>query len=203
MLLIMSCIISGVISVLISTYLKRKYENYNLTNKNMLFILLLDIVFNTALNINLYTSYKNAEINIVIYLAISILLSVVASSLASSFMIDVLFKEIPDENNLLLGIALFLVSLILTNYNVIYTAILLFVMFFILSVVTNQFGMGDVKMMSMMGLGFPSDKILSFIFVSFFLASIYSVFKILLKKNKDNNIAFGPFLIISFLILMY
>ena len=116
-------------------------------------------------------------------------------------MIDALFKELPDENNLIMGVSLFIVSLIILDYKVILTAIFIFIIFFTMSIVTNQFGMGDVKMMTMMGLGFNFDKILNFIFVSFLLASIYSLFKILFRKNKDNNIAFGPFLIISFLMI--
>ena len=201
MLLIISYILSGVISVLISLYLKNKYDEYKLTNKHLMFIFILGVIFNIVLNLKLYVNYKSIESNIFSSLILNILLTIVASCLASSFMIDALFKELPDENNLIMGVSLFIVSLIILDYKVILTAIFIFIIFFTMSIVTNQFGMGDVKMMTMMGLGFNFDKILNFIFVSFLLASIYSLFKILFRKNKDNNIAFGPFLIISFLMI--
>lgn len=201
MFLIISYILSGVISVLISLYLKNKYDEYKLTNKHLMFIFILGVIFNIVLNLKLYVNYKSIESNIFSSLILNILLTVVASCLASSFMIDALFKELPDENNLIMGVSLFIVSLITLDYKVILTAIFIFIIFFTMSIVTNQFGMGDVKMMTMMGLGFNFDKILSFIFLSFLLASIYSLFKILFRKNKNNNIAFGPFLIISFLMI--
>lgn len=194
-------IVSVILSFLISLYLKNKYTEYNLNKINIGFITILDIIIYLLIiykfNIN---SFEN---NIATSSFVYLLYSTISSSLATSFVIDVLFKELPDENNLMIGISLFVISILLRNYKCIITSVIIFILFFALSVLTNQFGMGDVKLMTMMGLGFYPDKIISFIFISCLLASIYSILKIIITKDKkDITMAFGPFLIISFLMII-
>ena len=195
-----SFIISIILSFLISLYLKNKYIGYNLNKINIGIIIVLDII----IYLILISKFNNSLlININMSCFMYILYSIISSSLATSFVIDVLFKELPDENNLIIGISLFMISAISMNFKVIITSVIMFIVFFIVSVMTNQFGMGDVKMMAMMGLGLNPYKIVPFIFTSCLLAVIYSCFKIIvIKNNKDTNIAFGPFLIVSFLIII-
>lgn len=194
-------IISMLLSFIIPLYLKNKYSEYNLNKISFRLISLLNILI--YLLIIYKFNLKNYEYNGILFNSIYLLYSIISSSLATSFIIDVLFKELPDENNLMIGISLFILSIILNDYNGVITSIILFILFFIVSVLTNQFGMGDVKMMAMMGLGFNPDKILPFIFTSCSLAVIYSIIKMIItRNNKDINMAFGPFLIVSFLMII-
>ena len=186
---------------MIPLYLKNKYSEYPLNKINIGCITILNLVIYLLITYKLNVRiFEDNTVSLYIYY---LLCSIISSCLATSFVIDILFKELPDENNLMIGISLFIISILSMNYKVIITSIMLFVIFFVISVLTNQFGMGDVKMMAMMALGFNPDKIVSFIFMSCLLAVIYSTLKIIVTKNKkDTNMAFGPFLIMSFLMII-
>lgn len=79
---------------------------------------------------------------------------------------------------------------------------ILFVLIFILS--KGGIGGGDIKLIGVFGfiLGFP--KILVNIFLSFILGGIVSIFLLIFKiKERRDPIAFGPFLILGFLVSLF
>lgn len=195
-------LISIFISMYISKYLVKKYENYILEKKDITLILLLSGIFTFILYCRTVNNMDYFVENIWIKMIINILFSIIGGVLSSSFVIDMRYRELPDENSIIAGISVFLISLIMGRYSVVLSSVIMFVVFFVISVVTNQFGMGDVKMMSLMALGFLPNKILSFLYTSFFIASVYSIGKLVLKKAGDKKISFGPFLIIGFLLIL-
>jgi leader peptidase (prepilin peptidase)/N-methyltransferase len=65
-------------------------------------------------------------------------------------------------------------------------------------------GFGDVKLMAALGLvmGFP--KILMIAVTSFLIGAFISIVLLILKKKKaKDNIPFGPFIVISTIIVMF
>lgn len=59
-------------------------------------------------------------------------------------------------------------------------------------------GLGDVKLMGMLGLYFGLVNIIQIFIISFFIAAIISLILILLKIKKTTDyIAFGPFIVIA------
>jgi leader peptidase (prepilin peptidase)/N-methyltransferase len=68
-------------------------------------------------------------------------------------------------------------------------------------------GLGDVKFMGAIGLYFGTNTIAEISLLSFFIAAICSIFilivRLLILKNKDEYIPFGPFLVIATLICIF
>jgi leader peptidase (prepilin peptidase)/N-methyltransferase len=65
-------------------------------------------------------------------------------------------------------------------------------------------GYGDIKLMAALGLvmGFP--KILMIAVTSFLIGAFISIVLLILKKKKaKDNIPFGPFIVISTIIVMF
>ena len=68
----------------------------------------------------------------------------------------------------------------------------------------ESIGFGDVKLISVLGLFFGWKNIIAISAMSFLLAAIISIFLIILKKKKANEyIAFGPFIVISSIIIIF
>lgn len=194
-------IIGIIVSFKMNTFLRRKYSEYKLTSNMIKISILISIIFSIVIgfkmNKNIYLNNVSAYI-LFMYVVSS---GVMSGVLSSSFIIDLIFKELPDENNILIGLSIFILSINQLGYKVIFSSIIMFIIFFILSVITGQFGMGDVKMLFFMGFGILPYKMLSFIFMAFLFASIYLFFRFIFKKCKGKDmIPFGPFLIISFLL---
>ena len=65
-------------------------------------------------------------------------------------------------------------------------------------------GFGDVKLISVLGIFFGWRNIIAVSVLSFFIAAIVSIFLILLKKKSANEyIAFGPFIVISSIFIIF
>lgn len=202
-IILISLIVSFSLSKYLTKYLIKKYPEYIMNSKYLITINILSLLICIFIQYKLVRNIDFAELNIVYKFIVSLMMAILSSAVASSFIIDCLFKELPDENNLLIGLTIFPISVYLFGYKVIFTALILFVLFFIFALLTGQLGMGDVKMMFFMGLGFLPSKIISFVFITFLTASIYSIFKLVKTKFKKNQtIAFGPFLIIGFLFII-
>lgn len=200
-LYIVGIVLTGIISsFVINRFLKHKYSEYNLSNNMINLSMALSIIFSVITGFKLFNNIQFNDSHIYIQLLHCLMLGVMTGVLSSSFIIDILFKELPDENNMLIGLTIFLLSVDSLGYKVVFSSIIMFIIFFALSVITGQLGMGDVKMMFFMGLGFLPYKILDFLFITFMLASVYSIFKIIFKKStRRDALSFGPFLIIGFL----
>ena len=138
----------------------------------------------------------------IIIIAGLLLLTIVSASLAVSFVIDCLYFELPDELNLLICIALIPVSVLLYSGKSIITGIAIFVIYFLIAIFTDSFGMGDAKLVLGLGMVIKLPLLIKFMFISFLFASIYSIFKmVVFKQDKKSEIAFGPFIVLSFLLM--
>lgn len=197
--------IFSILSILVSNYLTlyliKKYPEYDMDKKYRYLINVLSVLFYGVIQFKLNKLFETHQINTAIQLIYIMMMSVMAGVISSSFIIDCLFKELPDENNFLIGLMILPISIYFNGYSVIITSLILFVSFFVFALITGQLGMGDVKMLFFMGFGFIPGKILSYVYVTFFITCIYCIFKLIKSKFKKNQtIAFGPFLIIGFLI---
>ena len=192
--------IGAIISFVINRFLRKKYVEYSLSDKSIILSMILSVFFSIVITFKLNSNDYFYELDTYIKILSCVMSGIMTGTLASSFVIDVLFKELPDENNVLIGLCIFLLSVNQLGFNTIWSSTILFVIFFTVSILSGQFGMGDVKMMFFMGLGFLPYKIMDFLFITFTLASMCSiVMMILLKSTKKDVLPFGPFLIIGFL----
>ena len=65
-------------------------------------------------------------------------------------------------------------------------------------------GMGDVKLMAVLGLFFGFANIVQVFVFSFFIGAIISIFLLITKiKKSDDYIPFGPFIVIASFITMF
>ena len=65
-------------------------------------------------------------------------------------------------------------------------------------------GFGDVKLISILGIFFGWRNIIAISIISFFMAAIVSIVLILIKKKNVNEyIAFGPFIVLSSIFIMF
>ena len=127
---------------------------------------------------------------------------VISSCLAISSAVDILTYELPDELNLLVGISIIPIAFFLYSGLSILTGIAIFIIYFLLAIFTNSFGMGDVKLSLAIGMGLKFSLLFKFIFFAFLFASIFSILKIATKKaNLKSEIAFGPYIVLSFILL--
>lgn len=64
-------------------------------------------------------------------------------------------------------------------------------------------GLGDVKLMGMLGLFFGFANTVQIFVLSFFIGAIVSIFLLITKKKKPNDyVPFGPFIVIASFITM-
>ena len=68
-------------------------------------------------------------------------------------------------------------------------------------------GLGDVKFMGAIGLFFGASNIAQITLLAFFVAAIFSIVilivRIVILKNKDEYIPFGPFIVIATFIVIF
>ncbi len=136
-------------------------------------------------------------------------LLVICLFLIAIFVTDVEYQIIPDEISFAI-FAVTLLSLVLSSTDTFYVHLLVGfgsgLFFLLLHLVTlgRGMGLGDVKLALGLGtiLGWP--HVLSWLMSSFVLGAFVGVSLTLLKKAKlGRHIAFGPFLVISFFIVLF
>lgn len=142
--------------------------------------------------------------------------SFVALLLIISFFVDMKAQIIPNETNFIgfiVGIALTYFYLT-QDYNLglnkllgmitgagIFMAIAIFALLLYRKV---GMGMGDVKLMGMLGLFFGFENIIQIFVFSFFIGAIISIFLLITKiKKHDDYIPFGPFIVMASFITMF
>ena len=145
-----------------------------------------------------------------------ILNSFVAILLIISFFVDLKSQIIPNETNFI-G---FLVGIILAyitftkDYMLGVDALLgmftgagIFLIIALLALLLYKkvgMGLGDVKLMGMLGLFFGFANTIQIFVFSFFIGAIVSVFLLITKiKKSDDYIPFGPFIVIASFITMF
>lgn len=142
------------------------------------------------------------------------LYAIISVALAITFSIDFRFQLIPDEVHILLAIVgiiniFFDFSLNCIIDKAIGAAIGGGIFFFIslLSLLIFKkegMGFGDVKLMAALGFIFGVKNIIVITLVSFVLGAIVGAIYLTFKsKDSDGYIAFGPFIVIAAVILMF
>jgi leader peptidase (prepilin peptidase)/N-methyltransferase len=77
----------------------------------------------------------------------------------------------------------------------------MFGIYFLIMAVTNAMGGGDVKMVGALGILVPFSQIGLFLLLPFIVGAVISIFLIVTKKRKkDDMVPFGPFITIGFLL---
>lgn len=165
--------------------------------------LLFSIVFLIIFNLLLY--FNGFSVTVVLYF-----LTVFALSLA--FSIDFKYQLIPDEVDILIGIC-GIINLVLNISNwwdYLIGAAIGGAIFYSLNLIAllilkkEGMGLGDVKLMAALGFLFGIKNILVITLVSFFIGAIIGIIVMIIKrKEKEEYIAFGPFIVIATILLMF
>lgn len=203
-----------IISSLLSIFISRKiysrltvlYPDYNLDHSGIIYYI------SAIVSFILQSSFldKIVEVNFIncsnlhkIFLIMCFISTILISScLAVSCVIDWFVYELPDETNLIILLSMIPLSLYLNSGKSLLTGIIIFIIYFALSVWTNSFGMGDVKLAVALAIGLKLSTLFKFIFLSFLFASIFSIIKMVVKRaDLKSEIAFGPYIALSFIIL--
>lgn len=180
-----------------------KKNNYPYSNKQEIVALAFGVCFWATL-----PSYmvNNTEIlNLATLMHLGIVLTVFSICI-SVFFIDIKHQIIPNGHNFVIFVLGLINITFYSNtineflYNLL-PGLVLFVLFFLIMILTGSLGGGDVKMVGGLGLFLGFSLIPSFLLVSFFTGTIVSILLIVTKKKKRSDmIAFGPFLIIGFIL---
>ena len=165
--------------------------------------LLFSIVFLIIFNLLLY--FNGFSVTVGLYFV-----TVFALSLA--FSIDFKYQLIPDEVDVLIGIC-GIINLLLNISNwwsYLIGAAIGGAIFYSLNLIAliilkkEGMGLGDVKLMAALGFLFGIKNILVITLVSFFIGAIIGIVVMIIKrKEKEEYIAFGPFIVIATILLMF
>ena len=153
--------------------------------------------------------YHGIGFNFVLNAFVSVLLVI-------SFFVDIKAQIIPNETNFIgfiVGIALayfYLTQDYILGINKllgIITGTGIFLLIALLAVIIYRkvgMGMGDVKLMGMLGLFFGFENIIQIFVFSFLIGAVVSIFLLITKiKKADDYIPFGPFIVIASFITMF
>lgn len=175
---------------------KPKYINY----LGVIINIILQLSFlDKLVNLNFVDSSVLENIFVLICL---ISITLISSCIAIAVIVDINTFELPDETSLIIFLCMIPISLCLYSGKSLLTGVSIFIIYFILAISTNSFGMGDVKLALALGVGLKLSMLFKFIFLSFLFAAIFSVIKLISnKKNIKSEIAFGPYIALSFILL--
>lgn len=123
----------------------------------------------------------------------------------SIFIIDLEHQIIPDELTWLLLVLSLLYATSSTLYPSLFTGFFFSFLFLLLHLITKGRGMGlgDVKLAIPLAMILGFEKSWSWLFASFVIGGIVASILLLLKRaNLKTKIAFGPFMILAFWIVM-
>ena len=136
-----------------------------------------------------------------------------------AFCIDLKYRIIPNRLNLTIFECGLIITFIygITNVNMAKDYILgMFVGVLIFAVITllgriiagkESMGFGDIKFIGAIGLYFGINSIAEISLLAFLVAAVCSIiillFRLLISKNKDEYIAFGPFIVIATIVCIF
>lgn len=202
--MILSSLASFILSRIISKKMASKYNLGNSIHIAILSTMLNLIIQYKFLKRITLTPINNSEIYFNLMIILCFLLGIVISScLTVSFIIDLLYFELPNELNLIIGLSLIPFSIFIYSGKSLLTGLSIFIIYFLFAIFTDGFGMGDAKLALALGFGVEFSLLFKFMFLSFLFASIFSIIKIVVYKNKlKSEIAFGPFIVLSFLLIL-
>ena len=202
--MILSSLASFMLSRIISKKMASKYNLGNSIHIAILSTMLNLIIQYKFLKRITLTPINNSEIYFNLMIILCFLLGIVISScLTVSFIVDLLYFELPNELNLIIGLSLIPFSIFIYSGKSLLTGLSIFIIYFLFAIFTDGFGMGDAKLALALGFGVEFSLLFKFMFLSFLFASIFSIIKIVVYKNKlKSEIAFGPFIVLSFLLIL-
>lgn len=163
-----------------------------------------------------YTIIFLAIYNLLIYFlgnnVTSYLYTLVIAALAIVVSVDFRFQLIPDETHIMIlipGIINFILNL--ENFaSYLLGALVGGAIFWIINLIAllilkkEGMGFGDVKLMAALGLMFGLKNILVIALVAFFIGAIVGAIILIVKRKEGNAyMAFGPFIVLGALILMF
>lgn len=136
-------------------------------------------------------------------------------SLAVVFSVDYRFQLIPDETHLVIVFAGLINLMFNLNlwWDYLLGALIGGAIFYSINLIAllilkkEGMGFGDVKLMAALGFLFGIKYILVVTLVSFFVGAVIGggvlIFNKISKKDSDGYIAFGPFIVIAAILLMF
>lgn len=138
--------------------------------------------------------------------------SIVLSSLLSIVLVsDISYLVIPDSVTFISSFLIFILQLIFLGWKValtsIFSGIVMFIIMYLIMLLGNfifkkeSLGGADIKLMFLSGLTVGKFASLCVIFVSSFVALPVSIF--LYFSKKERMIPYGPFLVVSILLLFF
>lgn len=206
LVLLISSILTYLLTSIIYQRLVVNYPEYAFDKSHIMklgsFILNLFLQFKFLNTIALLNIPRHSILNTILVIICFFSIAFISSCISIICFIDILIYEIPNELSLLIGLFMVPVSLVLYSGSSILTGIIIFSLYLGIALLTDNFGMGDVKLSLALGIGIKFNLLLKFVFLSFLLAFIFSIIKIL--KNKSNikkEIPFAPFIALSFILL--
>src|SRR5260221_2583759 len=129
---------------------------------------------------------------------------VLVSVLISIFVIDMEHEIIPDES-VFFGLFIFLINSNF-NLNLLLPGFLSAIFLLVLNIITKGkvMGLGEVKLALLLGTMAGPNLFLNWLFFSFATGAVVGILLVIGKKaTMKQKIAFGPFLIIGFLLALF
>lgn len=153
---------------------------------------------------NLFVYYLGSNITTYLY-------TILSFSLAIVFSVDARFSLIPDECHVIIVFAALInfIFNILNWWSYLLGGLVGGLIFWLLGQISllllkkEGMGFGDVKLMAALGLFFGLKNILVITLISFVFGAIIGGTLLVVKKDIDGYIPFGPFIVIGALIMMF
>lgn len=132
---------------------------------------------------------------------------VIISALTTLLNISIIDLEqfvIPDTYNIILvGLGLLNITFIKTHYLFLIIAVMSFIIFLIVYLISGALGMGDVKLSFALGLFMDITLFKNFVMYSFGLGAIIAILMLITKfKSSKDKLAFGPLMAAGFALTM-
>ena len=139
------------------------------------------------------------------------LCTIISSMLMVTVVSDFMYYYISDRVLLIGAISSVVVSYIFNDFNYVFTnifsGVIIFIIMIVIKLIGNKLlkkeslGDGDIKLMGVLGIMIGLTNSLITLFIGSIIALVFSI--ILIKRNKEGIIPFGPFLLIGALITVY
>lgn len=195
-MIILYVIISFIFSLLLSNFIslsvdkkgkdfsiKEFLKNFNLKNNNLVYFFIFFIIISLL-------SRMYSGISLYVYIP-------VVFALILAFSIDLTFMIIPDTSSIIICICGILNLIFNFSAKNLISSFLGFSTCLIFFVVVNAicnlivkkvgFGVGDIKIISSLGLFFGIEKILVLVFVAIITSAIYSIFYLVINRIKKKK----------------
>lgn len=167
-------------------YIKESYKN-----KSLILISIIELILALVLGINMFFAYY--------YFVVYILYKICEVDLKTKLI---------DGRLFIILIVLAVASVLVDNNGIISDKVIAFaitlILFVILSKVTkNGFGMGDAKVIAVLGFIFGVQGVMAILIIASALVFLVSIFMIIKSfSNKKKDIPFTPFLFLAVIVLL-